>query len=316
MKSIIKSLKTFNQKYFTFFLSAYLAAGLSFIISLLRDYLLIFHTNYSIEFFEIFYVVSLISTFTINSIMISFPPTKRFLFWSLLLTMCILFISVKFFFLFPLNILLLSIFILVAWITGAVLSRSLIVKNKIFLGRSREIVSSFFFIILILLNFDLTLTIIIGLFLSLMWVGIVSWPYRSKYFSTSKIQIKFTSYLGIILISNLTGSIMLIWAILINRSNELIYGYDPTLIVRFSLYIYQGISIGSVILITFTHFFKKNRDIVNLLFFLIILLCIFIIFANFNLSIIILPILLGIGHYLAMIILNLNFGEKIKRSFL
>ena len=315
MELIIKLLKTFKQKYFTFFFSAYSAAGLSFIISLLRDYLLIYQTNYSKEFFEIFYIVSLISTFVISAIMISSPPTKRFLFWSLPLAMCAMFVSVKYFLLFSLNMTLLSIFMLVAWILGAIPSRSLIVSKKIFLGRLRDAVSSFCFIILILLNFDLIPTIIIGVFLSLIWVGVVSWPYRSKYFSMKKIKKKFSVDIYIILISNFIGSIMLIWAILMNRSDELIYGYDSTLIVRFSMYIYQIITIGSIILIIFPDFMKKNEIFVNLLFISIILLCIFIIFTNSNLKFIIIPILLGICRYLTMIIINLNFKEKINRSF-
>jgi len=229
--------------------------------------------------------------------------------------MCVLFISEKYFLLFPLNIILLSIFILAAWVLGAILSRSLIVSKKLFLGRLSDAVCSICFIILILLNFDLILTIIIGVFLSLIWVVIVSWPYRSKYFSIKKIKKKFTSDISIILISNLTGSIMLFWALLMNRSDELIYGYDPTLIARFSLYIYQAMTIGSVILIIFPHLFKKNENFVNLFLFSLILLCIFTIFINSHLSFIILPILLGICRYLTMIILNLNFSEKINRSF-
>lgn len=315
MKLIIKLFKTFSHKHFTFFLGAYSAAGLSFIISLLRDYLLIYQTEYSKEFFEIFYIVSIVSGYIINSIMISSPPTKRFLFWSLPLTMCVLFISEKYFLLLPLNILLLSTFILAAWVLGAILSRSLIVSKKIFLGRLSDAVCSFFFIILILLDCDLTLTIIIGVFLFLIWVAMLSWPYRSKYFSIKKIKNKSTSDISIILISNLTASIMLFWALLMNRSDELIYGYDSTLIARFSLYIYHAITIGSVTLIIFPHLFKKNKNFVNLFFFLLILLCIFTIFINSPLSFIILPILLGICRYLTMIILNLNFSEKINRSF-
>ena len=106
---------------------------------------------------------------------------------------------------------------------------------------------------------------------------------------------------------------MLIWAIIMNRSNELIYGYDSTPIVRFSMYIYQIITIGSVILIIFPDFMKKNENFVNLLFISMILLCIFTFFTNSNLLFIIIPILLGICRYLAMIILNLNFKEKINK---
>jgi hypothetical protein len=152
-------------------------------------------------------------------------------------------------------------------------------------------------------------------FLSLIWVGVVSWPYRSKYFSIKKIKKNFISDIYIILISNFTGSIMLIWAILMNRSDELIYGYDSTLIVRFSLYIYQIITIGSVVLIIFPDFLKKNENFIILVFISMSLLCIFIIFTNFHLLFIAIPILLGIGRYLTMIIINLNFKEKINRSF-
>jgi hypothetical protein len=248
--------------------------------------------------------------------MISLPPTKRFLFLSLPLATCVLFISGKYFLLFPLNILLLSILILVAWILGAILSRSLIASKKIFLGRLRDAVSSFCFIILILLNFDLILTIIIGVFLSLIWVGIVSWPYRSKYFLKKEgggDNKKFTSDISLFFISNLAGSIMLFWAILTNRSDELIYGYEPTLITRISLYIYQVISIGSVVLMIFPYFLKKYKNFINLLFFSMVLLCIFTIILSLSLSFIIVPISLGICRYLSMIILNLNYAKKITR---
>jgi hypothetical protein len=315
MKLIVKLFKTFKEKYFIFFFSAYSAAGLSFIIALLRDYLLISQTNYSKEFFEIFYVVSLISTFVISVIMIGPPPTKRFLFWSLPAAMCVLIIFGKYFLLFSLNITLLSLFILVVWILGSILSRSLIVSKKIFLGRLRDAVSSFCFIVLILLNLDFIPAIIIGLFLSLIWVGLVSWPYRSQYFSTKKNN-SFAADIYVILISNLTGSIMLIWAILTNRSDELIYGYDPTVIVRFSMYIYQITTIGSVVLIIFPDFLKKHENFIILLFISMILFCIFAIFANFHLLFITIPILLGVSRYLTMIILNLNFRKKINKSFI
>lgn len=311
MNSIIKKLKKYNQKYFQYLFTAYFVAAISFAISLLRDFMLISYTHYSKDLFELFYFTGLISIFVINSIMIKGSPNKKNLLYLTFIFSVMLCLVGYFILSIPYKLLALSLITFFIWILGAIMSRTLISREKIFLGRFRESICSLMIIILIILNFNFELNIIISLLVSLFWVTFVSWEYKGLHFSNSKQNTNYKQFFMSLVLTNLSGAIMLLWALQINRSVDLIFGFDPTVVVRFSLYFYQFFTIGSVIIIiAIPKYFKENKLFTIIIYCFLIFISLFAFIISTKLSVFILPVTLSICRYLGIIIVDLNLLKQ------
>ena len=311
MKLIILKLKEYNQKYFKYFFVVYFTAAISFAVSITRDFFLVKYTDYSKELFELFYFTGLMSIFVINSIMIRGAPNKKSLLYSTLIFAIILCLVGNFILEFPDELLVLSLITYFIWILGAIMSRTLISRKKIFFGRFRETMSSLSIIVLIIFDLNFELNIIISLLVGLFWVTFVSWKYRSLHFTNSNQNLNYKFFFITLVLTNLSTVIMLLFALKINRSVGLIFGFDPIIAVRFSLYFYQLLTIGSVVvMIVIPKYFKENRLPTIIAFCLLIFISLFSYIISTELAVIILPICLSICRYLGIIISDFKLQKQ------
>lgn len=210
------NIKKITNKYKSLFFSAYSAAAISFLLSIIRDFVLINYTDFSKEFFELFYFTGFFSLILINFIMINAKPDKIYIIiMSLVASFTIILIG-KGFFSFQTSFIILSILVFCFWVCGAIFSRALIVNKKIFLGRIRDGCTSAILVLLCLFNFELSLAVIFSLICTLIFFFIVSQPYNKQYFSTKHSKTDLKNIIFRLIITNLSGIAMIIWAFYMN----------------------------------------------------------------------------------------------------
>lgn len=305
MKFNIKNIKIKIFQYKNFIFSAYLAAALSFFLSIIRDYVLIKYTNFSQQFFEMIYFSSWFSLIVINLIMINLKPNLSYTILACLISSFTILLLGNFVFLFEINFLILSMLVFNFWICGNIFSRALIKNNKIFLAKSRDTITSLFIIFLSLLGLKFYSVTIISLFSVTLLFLIFSRQYY-KDFVENKISISsFINFFLRVLLTNFSGLIILIWAFYTNRSDEVIFGIDAYIVVRFSLYAYQFLIIGADIMIIFSaEVFKKKIKFIKLCYISLLIISILIcIFFN-SISSFTLPLLIGVARYFEILIAN------------
>lgn len=303
MKLNFKNIKNKIFDYRKFFFGAYGAAVLSFFISVTRDYVLVKYTNFAQQFFELIYFTSWFSLIVINLIMVNVKPNRLYIIISCLIASFAIVLFGNFIYSFEINFLILSVLVFNLWICGNIFSRVLILNKKIFLARSRDAISSVFIIFLCLFSFKLNIVIISSLICVTLLFLILSRQYSKEYFENNISIENLISFVMRAVLTNFSGLIMLIWAFHMNRSDEVIFGFDAHIAVRFTMYVYQFLSIGSIVMVIFSpQSIKKNIKFFTLSYgVLLITSALTLIFFNL-LGYFLLPFFLAVARYFEILI--------------
>jgi hypothetical protein len=239
----------------------YFAALVSFITTFVRDYYLIHYTKDSQSFFEIIYISSLASGFSINAIAFIASVGKVIeIFLMYLISLSILFLL---FFLSSQHLiseihtngaLLISAMITFFWIFGAYFSRkSMQFGANFFLARSRESFSSF-----LLVSF---LTVGVGFYFSMISAIIFGTVFSFFLYKRAKNQnLNFYEKKDImvqarydllffkkILYANFAIFCMNLWAFEKSSLDIELLNYSSSSLVRVSMYIFQFLTLGSIL---------------------------------------------------------------------
>lgn len=313
-RSLLKAIEgriTFHHAKTAFYI--YSAAGLGFFFSLFRDVLFVKTTNLSQEVFQILYFASFSSLASINAITFSKHPLtfKTLIHYLLIGLFCCLVLSIwkseS-----PSDVLL-ALFITAVWIIGSILSKSLLFKNQIFLARVRDAFSSIFVSGFLIFGLFGKAALFFGFSAGYLFYWMVQKKYGQKYFSQAKKMLIFQNQqidlFNLILITFPTY-IALFWAMQMNSLNEIILGFRLGDMARFSMYIFQIITVGSIGLIPLfsrlsTRGWKKKYFLVPLL-----LVCSAFYFQNLA-GLFIVPIL-GAFTHIFIIYFTISKRDKIE----
>lgn len=234
-------------------MAAYGAAGISFLSSLVRDYAVINFSNQDKLFFQLLYIASMAAGFGVNAIALGSGALGK----AALATLCALGIIVIVVMLpmaetAPVTIALL-VSILLLWIVGAQWSRTLMERGWVFCGRVREAVASMALAALVVLGLGIE-----PAFLSSVAAGTMfSWAmWRLTSAPGHGPSVRVSSAVQIV---NLTRSIVLTnvatfsityWALVQSGMPGEVFGYAISTTVRFAMYFFQILTIGSVALVS------------------------------------------------------------------
>ena len=152
-------------------------------------------------------------------------------------------------------------YVLMVWIIGAIASRSLLSVEKIFYGRIRDGISSLVIGIMAVATFELQSTITIGVTVGALWALWVSRFQIERYFSKKNDVPTRFSITKTLIYSNISPVIIQLWALYFNNYESKLYGLEPVMVVRISMYVFQFLSIGVVVLVAHIPSFllKINR---------------------------------------------------------
>lgn len=252
-----------------FVLAAYGAAGVSFLMSLLRDYVVINFSAQSQSFFQLLYVVSMAAGFGVNAIVLGSGRLGRQALAILVLLGLVLIAA-----LLPAEIRSPYVFtaltaILLMWIAGAYWSRGLVERGWIFSGRIREAVASFVLAVLVFAGLGVEFSFVLGVSAGCVFAGLM-WRYVQLADATAiqdgKPKTSLKRLVQNILLTNVATSAITYWALVQTGHAGAVFGIEVSTAVRFSMYIYQVLTIGSIVLVSATARLMRDRHIVVLAF--------------------------------------------------
>jgi len=238
---------------FRFMAAAYGAAGVAFMSSMARDYAVINFSSDGKNFFESFYIVSMAAGFGVNAISLAGRSLGRH-------AIAVLFL------LGVLVILLLSpsaefgslkqgmlIIILLMWLAASQWSRELIEKGWVFAGRVREAISSVVLAILIIfvplgVDFAFLAAVAGGTVYSLVMWRLIC-PARSSRSNAESLFSLVRELLLNVALTNVATFLITYWALLQTAKEGVVFGVEISTGIRFSMYFYQILTIGSIVLI-------------------------------------------------------------------
>jgi hypothetical protein len=285
-----------------YILAAYSAAGLSFVASLFRDYVIINFTNQSKEFFEYLYVVSMAAGFGVNAIALGSGVLGR-----AALTIFYTIGVIIIFLILPegyksTNLMLLLSLILLLWLVGAQSSRSLVELGWVFLGRVREAIASISLAIMIFTGFGMQSSFLAAVASGTIFsLAMLKKSSNCRLLTESNEMMKgLTKLLWSVILANIATFLITYWALVQTSKHGEIFGLDISTAVRFSMYFYQSMIIGSVLLVS-RHSKVKFRINLGPLSVVMALLLIASLYLSINLSLVIIPILSAVAHYLAVL---------------
>ncbi|MEP6969362.1 MAG: hypothetical protein ABJA49_02905 [Betaproteobacteria bacterium] len=254
-----------------FVLVAYGAAGVSFLMSLLRDYVVINFSAQSQSFFQLLYVVSMAAGFGVNAIALGSGRLGRQGLAMLALLGAILIGA-----LLPVEtrspfVFVVLMAILLMWIAGAHWSRGLIERGWIFCGRIREAVASFVLALLVLAGLGVEVSFLLGvaagcIFAGLMWRHVHTAHASATHEGAGKSKTSLKRLMQNILLTNVATSAITYWALVQTGQAGTVFGIEVSTAVRFSMYIYQVLTIGSIVLVSSTARLMRDRHVVVLAF--------------------------------------------------
>ena len=252
-----------------FVLAAYGAAAVSFLMSLLRDYVVINFSAHSQSFFQSLYVVSMAAGFGVNAIALGSGRLGRPALAILALLGVILIGA-----LLPAEIRSPIVFavlvaILLMWIAGAHWSRGLVEQGWIFSGRIREAVASLVLAVLVFAGLGVEVSFLLGVaagcvFAGLMWRYVLVLHLRAMGEKESKPKTSLKRLIQNILLTNIATSAITYWALVQTGQAGAVFGIEVSTAVRFSMYIYQVLTIGSIVLVSATARLMRDRHVVVL----------------------------------------------------
>ena len=252
-------------------LAAYGAAGVSFLMSLLRDYVVI---NFSVQsqlFFQLLYVASMAAGFGVNAIALGSGRLggRALAFLAVLgvvLIGALLPAAARSAF-----VLAVLVAILLMWIAGAHWSRSLVEQGWIFTGRIREAVASIVLAGLVFAGLAIELSFVLGVAAGCIFAGLMSRHVQVTHASVvsdraGKPKTSFKRLVQNILLTNVATSAITYWALVQTGHAGEVFGIEASTAVRFSMYVYQVLTIGSIVLVSATARFMRDRHVIVLAF--------------------------------------------------
>lgn len=298
-----------------FVLAAYGAAGVSFLMSLLRDYVVINFSGQSQSFFQLLYVVSMAAGFGVNAIALGSGRLGRQALAILALLGVILIVA-----LLPVDIrspfvLVMLMAILLMWIAGAHWSRGLVEGGWIFSGRIREAIASLVLAVLVFTGLGVEISFVLGVAAGCVFAGVM-WRYVRRPHATATSEVADTSKTSLkrllqnILLTNIATSAITYWALVQTGHTGEVFGIEVSTAVRFSMYVYQVLTIGSIVLVSATARLMRDRHVVVLAFasgglFLVAL------FLPLQAGLFLLPLCAAMVHY--GVVLHLQQLDMVRR---
>lgn len=292
------------------YILVYGAAGLSFLATLVRDYVIIKYSIDSAVFFQLFYTASLAAGFSVNAITLGNRISRKAIVFLIVCSICVAFIAI------PREISSVGRMswvcaVLGLWILGSMWSRIAIENNMFFLGRSREAVTSVAMAGLVAIGIYVEPAFIYAVLIG----TIFSWAIYKRVdkkpeekdeasFGTDKNwPKKYQNLFNNIFLSNVSSFVITWWALRNTDPTIQMYGYESTIIVRLSLYTYQAITIGAVVFIA-----RKVMPISTILASRMGLLSAMVALMSLAFSpaaqVIVIPLSLGLVHYCSVIYLQ------------
>jgi hypothetical protein len=239
-------------------LIVYVAAALSFGAGLVRDWMVVHHVLASKEFFGVMYAIAFASSFAVNEVSFraghSVFRAREFGVVAASSALCVLLLwtsGIR-----ESAVILLSAPIPALYIFGASMSRSLIDRGALFLARSRDGLTSIAMVVCIASGLQLgalpIATLVVTAFFAYGAVarrGTDSWdngPGRALIVRTEGGR---REWLRSMIYSNLAISTITLWALFTNNHGAAAFDQPASIVVRFSLYAFQILSIPAVLVV-------------------------------------------------------------------
>jgi glycosyltransferase involved in cell wall biosynthesis len=235
--------------FFGVFLPVYFVAGLSFGLSVIRDFIIYQNFNNYDMFFQILYTCS-IATISINAIIFSSrkPNILTFIIHTLITFILIFIVSKED----SLAINLLYCFLATIWIIGTFAQRDMLINNDIVLSRTRDLISSFFIILLITTfnKINLINAALLGYFITLIFTLLIMQIInnKKKIIVEDHLPSSFLDNLKDIFLTTASMVLFNFWALNETYLNSSFFGYDKAIIVRISFYFYAFFQIGTLLI--------------------------------------------------------------------
>ncbi len=236
-----------------FLLAAYGAAAISFLASLLRDYSVINFSNQDKQFFQLLYVASMAAGFGVNAIALGRGVLGRGALAVLALLGIVVILSML-----PepsadFKAVVLLVSILLMWIAGARWSRALMEHGRVFSGRVREAISSVVLAGLVVAGLGVQVSFLVAvaagtLFSWTMWSLVRVAPASPVRPGNSLLDVR--NLIQNVFLTNIATFSITYWALVQTGKMGDVFGFEISTAVRFAMYIYQILTIGSVVLVS------------------------------------------------------------------
>ena len=295
-----------------FVMLAYGAAGVSFLASLLRDYAVIGFSDQHQHFFHLLYVASLAASFAVNAIALGTGALGR----SALALLFVLGLGVLLVLAPPTQTppatLAVLATILLLWIIGARYGRALVEHGWVFSGRVREAIASLVLAALAVAGMAMDaaflLSVLAGtLFSWVMWRLAALPPAAGR--TQTLPRARMLAFGRSVVMTNCVTFTMTYWALVLNAQPQRILGYDMPTVVRFSMYLFQILTIGSVALVATAGWKPRQRQLGRLV---MVLAACFL--ASMLLpalaALVLVPVLAALTHYALVLYLQQDRGMR------
>jgi len=234
--------------------ATYIAAVISAIFGIVRDYVVLNVSDGSKEFYDLLYIGSLCSVFAINSILLDLkPPTVRFIACLSIVSLGLLIVGwfwrPNYFNWSPAYFIAICS-VVIMWIFGAVASRAQMSAGFAFTARFRDALFSAAMALQLILGISTILAFVFGVLISTVWIFWITRPQWGKLFLHRPVKQKLPHLFRTIILLNVGTATMLLWALHFNDSKFFFFGYTSTAIIRISMYIFQALSIGFIVIST------------------------------------------------------------------
>ena len=236
-----------------FLLAAYGAAAISFLASLLRDYSVINFSNQDKQFFQLLYVASMAAGFGVNAIALGRGVLGRGALAVLALLGIVVILSML-----PepsadFKAVALLVSILLLWIAGAQWSRALMEHGRVFSGRVREAISSVVLAGLVVAGLGVQVSFLVAVaagtvFSWTMWRLVRVAPASPVRPGNSLVDVR--NLIQNVFLTNIATFSITYWALVQTGKMGDVFGFEISTAVRFAMYIYQILTIGSVVLVS------------------------------------------------------------------
>lgn len=291
-----------------FLLAAYGAAAISFLASLLRDYSVINFSNQDKQFFQLLYVASMAAGFGVNAIALGRGVLGK----GALLVLALLGVVVIFALLpapdADLNTVALLVSILLLWIAGARWSRALMEHGNVFSGRVREAISSVVLAGLVVAGLGVQMS-----FLMAVAAGTVfSWtmwrlarPTTADPGRSGNSLVDIRNLIQNVFLTNIATFSITYWALVQTGKMGDVFGFEISTAVRFAMYIYQILTIGSVVLVSPKYKLNPPKRL-GLLISVAASVFIAALFIPLQAALVLIPLSAGVTHYGVVLFLQRN----------
>ena len=234
-------------------LALYVAAGLSFAVGMLRDWLLISRVPAHADVFAMMYAAAIGSSFSVNALTLGQGLRGRAgsLHWLLVLGALIyLLIAVVWQ---PLGstLLWLGLPVPLFYIWGAQHARRLVDAGHVLLGRSRDGLASLLMLGLVLMSFgeaSFPLAVALATTSFAFVASAVLRGHPAEVALPSLPRSSWPRQAGILVYANLAPAMVNLWALRANDMDGMLWGVSAPVAVRISIYAFQILSLPSIIL--------------------------------------------------------------------